>query len=61
MKIVSAFEIYGTMLTYAEFSTVLRVILAHLPKNAASAVGGLATPASTALLEELRNFLSTSV
>lgn len=59
-KIVSAFEIHATMLTYPEFSTVLKIILAHLLKNAVSAIGGLAA-ASTALLEELRNFLSTFV
>lgn len=41
-KIVSAFEIHATMLTYPEFSTVLKIILAHLLKNAVSAVGGLA-------------------
>lgn len=42
MKTVSAFEIYGEMLTYPEFSTALKIILAHLPKNAVNAVGGLA-------------------
>lgn len=39
-KTASAFEIYRTTLTYPKFNTGLKMILARLPKNATSAVGG---------------------